>query len=572
MRQLKYSAPRQKRAQMARAEELYWDIEPERNYPLEWVVYRLTEYRPVDVDESVTLVGGAIRDDLLAMVERVSRSLGDRVDVYDPAALDIGEVCARLGVSSKTVSRYRKRGLFARWLKFGDERMKLGFFDDSIDRFVAESGDLVLVGGKFSRIDEATRRVIVERARRIAGRVDVSVFAVARYLGKKYGRSTETVRMMLLRYDNEHRDEAVFEYHKLPLTMKQKRVIYRAYHWGVPVPKLAARFTRSRDAIYRVVNQRRASALRQLRIKYVEGSTFGLADAEQVILGGEIDGSEIDGGEIDGSVDDELSEGGGRGLPEYLSRLMIRRVLNHETEQRLFVRYNYLKYRVCQMRGELDRHRPRAGALDRIETYLRKAALLKRRLVQCYMPIVVSVARKHALGEVGGWGDGELLDLIGEGNILLVNSIETFDVSGDARFGSYLTWVIMRHFAADITRRRKTLVKLSRADELIGEYWPGALNPNLAALAEAENVRRMLMGLLDELDERERLVVTRHFGLELSDDDESGGPRALVEVAEELGLGVEHARKIERIAMKKLRVVVERMGIDLRSVGLPDLS
>ena len=54
-RQLVFAPVSRRRLQIDHAEAFYWQIEADRVYPLEFIVYRLTQYRPdtVDVAESV---------------------------------------------------------------------------------------------------------------------------------------------------------------------------------------------------------------------------------------------------------------------------------------------------------------------------------------------------------------------------------------------------------------------------------------------------------------------------------------------------------------------------------------
>ncbi len=551
VRQLVYAPPPRRRQQIDRAEALYGQIEPEHHYPLEWVTLQITSYRPEGEEEPVTLVGEAVRQDLLLLVEALSDSLDDSFDDYDPRPFDLDGLCARLRVSAKTIGRYRREGLFARRLRGRDGRRRLAFLPASVERFLDAHGGPVRQAARFSRMDDKTRHAIITRARRIASHVDTSPFAVARHLAGKYQRSTEAIRRLLIQHDRRDPRTAIFRAHTGPLTLEQQREIHRAYHRGESVSALARRYGKARDAVYRAINHRRAAALKQLDLRCIKSPTFDRPDAEPVILGGAL--SDVIKASDRGAEEQRPANRLGEekvleALPAYVRDIYEAPMLDQSTEQALFVRYNFLKYRARQRRQALDRHRPAAGALDRIETYLRRAVTVKEQLARSYLRLVVSVARRHSVSARAG--DESLIDLVGEGNVVLLDAIETFDAGRGNRFSTYLSWALMRHFA---TRRRKSERAMARpAAEAMAEYWPVAMNPALAAGEQAEHTRHTLGRLLGELDDRERLVLTRHFGL-AEGDAPSPEPRTLAEVGEELGISAERARQIEHAALDKLR-------------------
>src|SRR5262245_58245432 len=73
--QLEYAPAETRSRQMDAAERLVADIDPQMNYPEEFVVYRITGYRPDRSGEATMFVGLALRADLVNMVLRLSRGL-----------------------------------------------------------------------------------------------------------------------------------------------------------------------------------------------------------------------------------------------------------------------------------------------------------------------------------------------------------------------------------------------------------------------------------------------------------------------------------------------------------------
>jgi RNA polymerase primary sigma factor/RNA polymerase sigma factor len=190
---------------------------------------------------------------------------------------------------------------------------------------------------------------------------------------------------------------------------------------------------------------------------------------------------------------------------------------------------------------------------------------IKHELVRGYLRLVVSVARKH-LGTGAGRSEA-LAELIAEGNLVLLEAVETFDAGRGTRFTTYLTWALMKRFAAaNRAQTRHKAATLSATAATVGgatapEDWPMAMNPALAGGEHARDLARALHDLLGELDERERIIITRHFGLP-DGDGKAAEPQTLAQLAQQLKISAERARQIEHRAMLKLRDAARRIGLD----------
>ncbi len=541
-KQMAFTPPDVRREQLDHAEELFWQVDPEQSYPLDFVIFRLTGYRADGTDRPTVIVGEALRDDLLTLVERVSDTLDDPADRYDPPPLDLDAVCAELGVTAKSISRYRKQGLFARRLLFrsgATMRKRLAFLPASVERFAELHQAQLETARRTDRISDDDRHAIVTRARRIAGRVEASPFRVAQHLAGKFGRSVEAIRRLLVDHDQRDPRFAIFREHTPPLTDKQRRVIARAYRRGVGVARLCERFGKTRDAIYRAINRQRADDLQRTPIRFVESPTFTQPDAERVIMGSPLHATSDDEyppiDEADGSL------------------------LDAETEQRLFVRYNFVKFRAAQLCDTLDAHRPKAATLDAAETLLRYAGQVRQRLARANLGLVVATARRHLASHTTPGGTAQA-DLVGEGNLVLLRAIDTFDVTRGNRFSTYLSWALMRRFAQRPAGRVET----------DGSGW---LDEAIAAPVDAagvaaehdEQVQHTVRRLLADLHEREREVLVRHYGIALGAEPIER-PQTLAEIGEALGVSAERARQIEKRAVGKLRAAATGLGISVEDL------
>lgn len=233
-----------------------------------------------------------------------------------------------------------------------------------------------------------------------------------------------------------------------------------------------------------------------------------------------------------------------------------------------------------------------------------RQAKARERMILCNLRLALSIAKKHL------WSGIPLDDLVQEANIGLMKAVERYDWRRGFRFSTYATWWIRQQVSRSIadtgrvvrapvhiqdtarkvlrerevaearlgrpeteseTARRNgmTIAKtrmllamfqdvvsldevdpdsgLSRTDGLLDEK-----TSDPADVAESTSLRKTLLAMLAELDDRSREVILLRFGLT---GEES---MTLEEVGQHFGVTRERIRQIESKAMRKLSHRVKR--------------
>lgn len=231
------------------------------------------------------------------------------------------------------------------------------------------------------------------------------------------------------------------------------------------------------------------------------------------------------------------------GLPSHLGRLCATPLLTPEQERELFQRMNFCKYRANALRSRLSRKKPDALKLKEAEDYLLRAERVRNYLIESNTRLVVSIARKFADSK------NAFDDLLSQGIGSLMHAVEKFDYSRGYRFSTYATCAVRRDLYRLVMGRKKDLQRFSTGT---GEFLIGCADeerdPEEITEAGWNHLSSSLQTMLQQLDDRERFIVTYRFGL-----DESGNKSSYSLLGKRLGISKERVRQLANRALDKLR-------------------
>lgn len=536
--QIKF-APRGKRIEQAdRAEKLLTELDPQRDYPFDFLFYRVTELRP-DSTGYRLIKGNDALHDLRLFVEDITDSMNLRVEEASEPVHTVEDLSKMFNVSTKTISRWRDQGLVSRRF-LADGRKRVGFLHSSVERFVSQNKTRVKRGERFSQLTDAERDDIIDRARRIAA-TGANLSEVARTVGREINRSTETIRYTIKKFDQQFPSMAVFPEQREVLSEEDKRAIYQQHHRGISTVILAKRYRRTRGSIVRILNEQRAAKIMELPLDFIPNPVFDDASMVDEILA-----------DLPVASDSPRKVKAPAGLPAYLASLYEVPLLTREQEYHLFRKMNYLKHAANKLRESLDLKSPSVSDMEKIESLYEKSVDVKNKIVQSNLRLVVSIAKRHLAPHDDFFG------LISDGNMSLIRAAEKFDYSRGNKFSTYASWAIMKNFARTIPDEFKHQDRFRTSSEEVFDFQQDQRADNFAMEIDQAVRTDQIQKILHTLDQREQQIIVRRFGL-----DHRFEPLTLKEVGEAMGVTKERVRQLEARALTKLRQAANQAKIDV---------
>jgi RNA polymerase sigma factor (sigma-70 family) len=231
----------------------------------------------------------------------------------------------------------------------------------------------------------------------------------------------------------------------------------------------------------------------------------------------------------------------GAGLTPYIASLYQTRLIDKDEEQFYFRRMNWLKFQAATVRGKLDQRRASLRQIEQVEGLLAEAETVKAILITSNLRLVVSIAKKFVDAT---WS---LDELISEGNLALMRSVEKFNFALGNRFSTYATYAIQRHFFRLSERGRQLRKRFVSDDESLRDRPEKESDAAYHSAEQIGMLKELFAAFLKELEPRERQIVVARFGFD------GKPPRTFRELGSQMGVCKERIRQIQSRAMDKLR-------------------
>ena len=530
--------------QLERAEALLHNVHRGERYSFEHVYEGITTYR--DGEGPARLMEGQkLYADIMHLCDALSESLKLQAQDVPERVYTMEDLVEMFNVSLRTISRWSRMGLVQRKLLFPDGRRRIAFLQKHVDAFLPRLGRRSDKADLLRPIADEERVRMEERANELVFDPSLGFGDIVRRVAGEFERSPQTVRYVLVRHCASCEGPLRERLSAGQLDKREKEEIYQLIESGKGFDEVAGRYTCGRAAVQRAYYQVAARHILDEPIAYVSNEMFENPKADKIIL--------------DAAMPHGKKPKARKAPPagtEYFVAMTAdpqgqEPLLTREQEQDLFRRYNYLKYKVCELRKGLVPSRAKAGLVRRIGDLWGQAIAIKQRLIRANLGLVISIARRH-LGPRNDLGK-----LISDGNYSLMLAIEKFDFGRGFRFSTYASWAIMKNYAKSIPEESYQLENFVTGTQELMEGTGEARNLGMTREERLPHLREELRRFVNKLSDRERRILVNRFGL-----FDATPPRTLEQVGNIFDLSKERIRQIEERALAKLRKIMEREKLE----------
>ncbi len=230
------------------------------------------------------------------------------------------------------------------------------------------------------------------------------------------------------------------------------------------------------------------------------------------------------------------------------------RSLTPDQERHLFLRLNYCRYRVMRILRRCRGKQLSAGAARELLRWERRTTQTRSDIVRLNVALVLAMAKRTKLTGV------DYADLVSEGNLALLRSVDKFDCSRGFKFSTYACRAILKSFSRVATRTAR-----------YRGYFPTEFDPLLEKGRQVEHKRQHveedcvdeLKSILGEnlahLNDVEQRVIRARFAIDDGVDEvDISRAKTLEQVGEMIGVTKERVRQIQNKALGKLRLALEQ--------------
>ncbi len=234
-------------------------------------------------------------------------------------------------------------------------------------------------------------------------------------------------------------------------------------------------------------------------------------------------------------------------------------LLTGAQERVLFMKYNFARFQVSEIQQQAA---SRAPTLDEARSALRWNAIAKQyreQLTETNLGLVLAMSRRVRLSEI------DFADLISEGNMALMRSVDKFDCGRGFKFSTYACRAILKAFSRHgikVTTHRKRF-----GTEFDPVYEKSNHLEIVRATHErecADEVKHIILDNKADLSQIELQVIGHRFGLEVSSalcatatTQASSSPLTLEQVGQVIGVTKERVRQIQNKALDKIRTALQ---------------
>ena len=224
-------------------------------------------------------------------------------------------------------------------------------------------------------------------------------------------------------------------------------------------------------------------------------------------------------------------------------------LLTGAQERILFLKFNYARFRMREVQASLDGRRPDLSNAREILRWLAISEVFREQIAETNLALVLAMAKRVRIM------DGEFADIVGEGNMALMRSVDKFDCGRGFKFSTYACRAILKAFSRHGMKSTRHRQRFPTDFDPAFEKSDFLEKRRAEQVADsAEEVRHIMAHNHAELSSVERTVILHRFGIGSTAEAPT---LTLEQVGQIIGVTKERVRQIQNKALAKLRTVIE---------------
>ena len=227
-------------------------------------------------------------------------------------------------------------------------------------------------------------------------------------------------------------------------------------------------------------------------------------------------------------------------------------VLSKDEERALFLKFNYARHLQAEIQIKLAGKKPTKSVKTKLLHWHRVCERYREQITETNLALVLAMAKRLKLSDV------DFADLVSEGNMALMRSVDKFDCERGFKFSTYACRAILKAFSRQGMKNARykqrfptefdtTLEKSDHLETLRSRHEREC----------ADEVKHIVINNSARLSEVELAVIGLRFGITNDPDPRSRKPKTLEQVGRVVGVTKERVRQIQNKAIKKIRSILE---------------
>jgi RNA polymerase sigma factor (sigma-70 family) len=230
-------------------------------------------------------------------------------------------------------------------------------------------------------------------------------------------------------------------------------------------------------------------------------------------------------------------------------------VLTADQERTLFLKFNYARFMISRIQTKLDGRLPDMDTKQEILAWNSTATRYREQIAETNLALVLAMAKRTRMNEI------DFGDLVSEGNMALMRSVDKFDCERGFKFSTYACRAILKAFSRHGMKMSKYRQRFP------AEFDPAFEKSDHLATTRAthdqecaDEVKHIVMNNDADLSDVELAVIEHRFGLGNDAEEPARKTLTLEQVGQIIGVTKERVRQIQNKALAKIKCALEEVA------------